>query len=78
MTTTNDDLLDNLDDYDYDPDDDAQSNLGLGDDDGIVYVEIELPDGSTARWAKEMDSDAIDALTNAVEALIGAPHTLIA
>lgn len=77
MTTTNDDLLDNLDDYDYDVED-LDPNLGLGDDDGIVYVEIELPDGSTARWAKEMDAASIDALTNAVEALLGAPHTLIA
>lgn len=58
-------------------DNDVLENLGLGDDDGIVYVEVELPDGSTARWARELDDATTDALTNAIESVLGSPDTLM-
>ena len=44
--------------------------------DGTVYVEVTLPDGSVARWAKVLDDETTDRLTNAIEAAIGQPDTL--
>lgn len=53
-------------------------------DDGVLFVEIVLPDGSVACWAREVEVDGevviddhfIDNLTNAVEAFLGSPDTL--
>lgn len=53
-------------------------------DDSILFVEVVLPDGSVARWAREtevdgetvIDDDTIDALTDAIERVLGSPDTL--
>lgn len=43
----------------------------------LTYVEITLPDGTAAYWWVDLDDAATDALTNAVEALIGSAHQII-
>lgn len=53
-------------------------------EDGILFVEVVLPDGSEARWARTVevdgetviDDDTIDRLTAAIEGIIGSPDTL--
>lgn len=53
--------------------------------DGFLFVEVVLPDGSQARWARTttldgetfIDEETIDALTNAIEGVLGSPDTLM-
>ena len=53
--------------------------------DGFLFVEVVLPDGSQARWARAtdvdgenvIDDDTIDRLTNAIEGVLGSPDTLM-
>ncbi len=53
----------------------AEDSEAYGDD--LLMVEIDLPDGTVACWArKDVDDDLIDRLTEAVEAIIGSPDTL--
>ncbi len=43
-----------------------------------MTVEIELPDGTKARWTMlEVDERTIDRLTDAIESIIGKPDTII-
>lgn len=50
---------------------------------GTLYVEVTLPDGTTARWARvrddgsAVDDSTLDALTDAIEHIIGGPDTII-
>lgn len=54
------------------------------DEDDLLYVEVVLPDGSVAIWARKTDVDGetvideetIDRLTDAIEAVLGSPDTL--
>lgn len=59
--------------YDIEPDD----------NDGTLYVEVTLPDGSVARWARTppdgaaFDDYTLDSLTDAIERILGSPDTLL-
>lgn len=54
-------------------------------DEGELYVEVALPDGTVARWWRDtsvdgevtIDDDTIDRLTSAIEAIIGSPDTIL-
>lgn len=52
-------------------------------DDDTLYVEVTLPSGSIARWAVPcdlhvgQDAEKLDALTDAIEAILGQPDTLL-
>lgn len=46
-------------------------------DDTTTYVEVTLPDGTVCRWAVEINDDTQNALTDAIENVIGAPATVI-
>lgn len=42
-----------------------------------AYVEVQLGDGTVARWALvNADEETVDRLTNAIESIIGKPDTL--
>jgi hypothetical protein len=53
-------------------------------DDKTLYVEVTLPGGTVARWARihddgePVDGSTLDDLTDAIERIIGAPDTIIA
>lgn len=51
--------------------------------DDTLYVEITLPSGTIARWAvpcdlhRATDAEKLDALTDAIEGVLGQPDTLL-
>jgi hypothetical protein len=43
----------------------------------MLTLEIELPDGTIVRWAREgLEDETIDLLTDEIERVIGAPDTI--
>jgi hypothetical protein len=48
----------------------------LDDDSVTSYVEVEFADGSKARWVIA-DDDKADAVTKAIESIVGPPATLL-
>lgn len=41
-----------------------------------TIVEVEMPDGTSVRWAVDLTDEQIDNLTSAIEAVIGPPATI--
>lgn len=46
-------------------------------DDNITWVEVTLPDGTIARWARVLDDDEQDRVLAAIESVLFTPDTLI-